>query len=285
MLHVPVGANTFGAFLPSTTGRPAAAQGTSVIPVVANFGAYAQLGADLTTDAYGILLCINSNSANNAARRTVVNIGIDNTGGTSYIVAIPNLIAGGAPTYVTEGMGQWYYFPLFIPRGSAVAAQARGSVTTAIRVQAWFMQNPSNAAAIRKGSFVESIGASTFEGTNVVPSVTAAEGAWTLMGTTTNRLWWWQVGLQGTASDTSYGANTTIHLGVGVGDGTALGTDVIIQDFPIRQGSAAESFSSMPITVGCEWSVPAGSNIYVRAQNSGANETGGYNATVYGLGG
>lgn len=284
MLHVPVGANTFGTFLPGVTTRPAAAEGASVTPGTGGFGGWAQLGVDTTTDTYGILICINSNSANNASRRTVVNIGIDPAGGTSYTSFIPDLIAGGAPTYVTEGMGQWYYFPLFIPRGSAVAAQAYGTVTTAIRVMSWLMQNPSNPASIRKGSLVESIGASTFEGTNVTPGTTGA-GNWTPMGTTVNRLWWWQVGLQGTASDQSYAANTTIHLDVGVGDGTVGGTDIILRDFPIRQGTAAESFSSMPITVGCEWSVPAGSSIYVRAQNSGNNETGGYNCIVYGLGG
>ena len=284
MLHVPVGANTFGTFLPSTIARPNTAQGTSVTPATGGFGGWFQLGVDTTTDTYGILICINSNSANGTARRTVVNIGIDPAGGTAYTVLIPNLIAGGAPSYITEGMGQWYYFPVFIPRGAAVAAQAYGTVATAFRVMAWFTQNPSNPAQIRKGSFVESVGASTFEGTNVVPGTTAV-GNWTLMGTTVNRLWWWQVGLQGTANDSAYAANTTIHLDVGVGNGTVGGTDIILRDFPVRQGSAAETFSSMPITVGCEWSVPPGSNIYVRGQHSGTNETGNYNCTVYGLGG
>jgi len=288
MLHVPVGANAFGTFLPSSTARPAGAQGTSVTPSTTSLAAatYAQILTALSTDAYGLLIAINSNSANNSTRRTVVDISIDPAGGTTYNVVIPNLIAGGAPSYVTEGMAQWYYFPIFIPRGSTVAARAYGTVTTAIRVMAWAMQQPINPASIRKGSFVEAIGLGSpvYDGTAITPG-TATKSSWVPLGTTTKRLWWWQLGLEGTAADSSYAANSTIHLDLGVGDGTDPGTDMILRDFPIRVGSAAETYSSMPITVGCEWSVPAGSSLYVRAINAATNETGGYTVIAYGMGG
>lgn len=288
MLHVPVGASTFGNFTPSTVARPSATQGTIVTPStvsLANAG-WAQLYTATSTDTYGLLIAINSNSINNATRRTVVDIGIDPAGATTYTVIIPNLIAGGAPSYLTEGMAQWYYFPIYIPRGSTIAARAYGTVATQFRVMAWAMQNPSNAASIRRGSFVEAIGVGSpvYDGTILTPGTTAKSN-WQLLGTTTQRLWWWQLGLEGTAADTSYAANSTIHLDLGVGDGSAAGTDMILQDFPIRVGSAAETYSSMSITVGCEWSVPAGSSIYVRGQNAQANETGGYNIIAYGLGG
>jgi hypothetical protein len=286
MLYVPGGGNVFGFVSASTAGtRPVAAQGTSVTPGTVGFGAYAQVGLDLTDDSYGILIGVNSNSANNASRRTVVNIGVDLAGGTTFTTVIPNLVAGGAPTFITEGNAQYYFFPIFIPSGSAVGAQAFGSVNTAIRVFAQFYHKPLNPSAQRIATYAESIGESTFEGTNFVPSVTAANGTWTLLGSTIRDLWWWQVGVQGTASDTSYAATTTILVDVGVGDGTVAGTRVILKDVPIRQGATAESFNNIPLLGACEFPVPAGSNIYIRGQNSGANETGNYNAVVVAAGG
>ncbi len=287
MLYVPGGANAFGYVSSSTAGtRPATTtQGTSITPGTAGFGAYTQIGTDLSYDAYGLLIGINNNSANNASRRTVVNIGVDLSGGTTFTTLIPNLVAGGAPTYTTEGTGQYYFFPLFIPAGTAIGAQAYGSVATAFRVFTQRYIKPLNPSARRTAAYVESIGESTFEGTNFTPSVTAANGNWTLMGTTERDLWWWQVGVQGTSGDSSYAGNTTILVDVGVGDGSAAGTEIILKDVPIRQGNAAESFNNVPLLGGCEYQVPAGSSIYIRGQNSGANETGNYNAVVVAAGG
>jgi hypothetical protein len=286
MLYVPGGANVFGYVSSSVAGtRPAATQGTSVTPGTAGFGAYTQVGLDLTDDSYGILIGINSNSANNASRRAVVNIGVDLAGGTTFTTVIPNLVGGGAPSYITEGTAQYYFFPIFIPAGASVGAQAYASVATAFRVFTQFYHKPLNPSARRTATYAESIGESTFEGTNFTPSVTAANGTWTLMGTTVRDLWWWQVGVQGTASDTSYAANTTILVDVGVGDGTVAGTEIILKDIPIRQGNAAESFNNTLLLGGCEYQVPAGSSIYIRGQNSGANETGNYNSVIVAAGG
>lgn len=287
MLYVPGGANVFGYVSSSTAGtRPATTtQGTSVTPGTAGFGSYVQIGGDVANDTYGILIGITNNSANNASRRTVVNIGIDYTGSTAFTTLIPNLVAGGAPTYTTEGTGQYYFFPMLIPSGSSIGAQAYGSVATAIRVFTQRYLKAFNPSARRIASYAESIGESTFEGTNFTPSTTAANGTWTSMGTTVRDLWWWQVGVQGTSGDSSYAANTTILVDVGVGDGTDAGTEIILKDIPIRQGNAAESFNNVPLLGGCEYQVPAGSSIYIRAQNSGANEGGNYNAVVVAAGG
>lgn len=287
MLFVPGGDNVFGFISSSTAGtRPATTtQGTSITPGTAAYGAYAQIGAVLTDDSYGILIGISNNSANNASRRTVVNIGVDYTGSTAFSTIIPDLVGGGAPTYTTEGTAQYYYFPILIPSGSTIGAQAYGSVATAIRVFAQTYRKPLNPSARRSAAYAQSIGESTFEGTNFTPSVTAANGTWTGLGTSSRDLWWWQVGVQGTSGDTSYAANTTILVDVGVGDGTVAGTEIILKDVPIRQGNAAESFNNVPMMGTCEYPIPSGSYIYIRGQNSGANETGNYNAVVVAAGG
>lgn len=279
MLHVPVGANSFGLALPSWgTTRPAAANGTAVTPGSGTKGSWVQLGSDLVDDCYGILININSNTASAASRNTVVDIGVDLSGGTSYTVLIADLLCGGAVTYTTGGGGVWYYFPLLIPSGAAIAARAAGSVTTAIRVGAVFSQQPYNPSMIRKATFTETLGITGQAGVSVTPGTTS-EGSWTSIGTTTSRLWWWQMSMQVPTTDTSWNA-AAIHADLAVGDGTNF--DIIIKDLALVT-STAEGFSNPPLTAGVEWDVPAGSTIYVRAQSSGTLDT--YTAAVYGAGG
>ncbi len=279
MLHVPVGANTFGVTLPSWgTTRPGNSMATSVTPGSGTKGSWVQLGSDLTEDCHGILVNISSNSASAASRNTVVDIGTDESGGTSYSVVIPDLLAGGAVTYTTGGSGLWFFFPLFIPAGAAVAARAAGSVTTAIRVGVTIMQRPYNPSMIRKGSFVEALGITGQAGVSITPGTTS-EGAWASIGTTAHRCWWWQAAIQVPTTDTAWNANT-FHVDVAVGNGSEY--DIIIQDLVLTT-TTAEAMVNLSRTAGAERDVPAGSTIYVRAQASGTLNT--YTAAVYGLGG
>lgn len=277
MLHVPVGANSYSLTTPSWgTTRPAVANGTAVTPATAAYGAWAALGTALTSDAYGILININSNAGSAASRNTVTKIGVDYAGGTAYTDLITGLLSGGAGAY--NIIGQWYFFPVFIPAGSTLAAAGRGSVTTAYRVGSIVSQRPSNPSAIRKGSFVETIGIGTTAGVTITPGTTA-DGAWTTIGTTTKRCWWWQLGLQITTGDTAWGANA-LHIDIAVGDATTK--DIIITDYLIGTDTT-ENMYNPPLTFGVEWDVPAGSTIYARVQNSGTNDA--YTLAVYGCGG
>lgn len=279
MLHVPVGANNYCLTTPSWgTTRPNAANGTSVTPGSGAYGSYVQLGADLTQDAYGILINMNSNFASSASRNTVVTIGVDESGGSSPTDKILDLLCGGSAVYSRNGGGSWYYFPLFIPAGSSIFAKARGSVTTAIRVGCVTLSQPSNPSAIRKGSFVETVGITGQEGVVVVPGTTS-EGAWTTIGTTTLRTWWAQFGFQVRSTDTSWNLGA-IHIDVAVG--TAGTKDIIIQDANFCTDSG-EYVGNPPLTAGVEWDIPAGSTIYMRAQSSAILDA--YTGAVYLLGG
>lgn len=274
MLHVPVGSNQFGLTQPSTTARPATAQGTSVTPAVGSKGNWAQLIASTTADLYGVLVCINSNSGSNSSRNTVVDIGIGPSG--SEVVLVPDLIGGNAGTYVLGAM--WYYFPIFVPAGSRVAARAQGTVTTAIRVYMQGVGRPSNPAQIRKASFVDAIGVSGPNGVSVTGGSTN-EGAWTLIGTTTDRVWWWQFGIQVASSDTSHIAGVQ-HVDIAVGNGTLF--DVIIQDAQFIT-STAEASSNPPLSAGVEYPVDAGVDVYARVWSSGTPDP--YQIAVYAAGG
>lgn len=283
MLYVPAGFNTFGLHTPSWgTTRPSATFMTSVTPAVGSFGSWYQVGSDLAYDCYGVLIAINNNFASAAGRNTMLNVGVDLAGGTSFTSVIPDLICGSVDSYIAggrSGNGAWYYFPLFIPAVASVGVQAQGTVATAFYCGMMFLHKPLDPSHLRLGSFAEAIGYGTRpNGTSITPGTTS-EGAWTSLGTTTKKLWWWQLGMQIPSADTTWGGGA-MHVDLAVGD--ASNKDVIIQDMAINF-SASEGLMNTNPFVGVERAVPASSTIYARAQFSGTLDT--YYICAYGLGG
>jgi hypothetical protein len=276
MLHVPIGTNTFSSVQPNVATRVAAAMGTSVTPGTTVKGSWAEMFASTTFDTYGILICINSNTTSATSRNTITDIGVDEDGGTSYIVNIPDLISGNAGSFIQIGV--WYYFPLFIPQGSRVAARGQGTVTTAYRVYAQLLQAPLNTAQIRKGSFVEAIGGAGVNGTALTPGTTS-KSSWVLLGTTTRRLWWWQLGIQVVNTDTSH-SSAAYQFDIAAGDGTTF--DIIIPDLQYTTANQ-EYAANPPLSAGVEYPIEAGTNIYVRAW--GTTSVDPIRIKAYGLGG
>jgi hypothetical protein len=276
VLHVPIGSNTFGFTQPSVDVRPSGDQGVSVSPATGGYGSWAQLYSSLEDTAYGLLICINSNAASSASRNTVLEVGYDPSGGTNYQTLIPELICGNATNYLLGGV--FYYFPLLIPAGSRVAVRGWSTVTTAFRVYAQTLQRPLNPAQLRKGAFVERLGASGRQGTSLSAGTTN-EGSWTLLGTTSERLWWWQVGLQVSSSDTSHN-NAAYHVDLAVGDESTK--DLIITDLQFLT-TTAEASNNPPLSAGVEFPCPAGSSIYARAWCS--TSTDPLFIKAYGVGG
>lgn len=247
------------------------------------FSNYATLvsAANITYDVYAIYLCFNAGATSNTIRNTLVNIGVDNAGGTNFDTRIPNLMCGSAaPINIGTG-GIWYYFPLYIPAGSSIGIQAGSTVATAFRTALWLFGKPRRPESVRAGSYVTAFGATlgtSWRGTNVTPGTTA-DGALTQIGTTTKSYWWWQAGFaQADASMTA----SALTLDVAAGSSTTL-NKILIQD-QLWTVTAAEQIASFPQFPGSYNNVSVGENIYVRMQNSGNNDTGP-NVIVYGLGG
>jgi hypothetical protein len=276
MLHVPIGTNTFSRFETNNTTRVAAAIGTAVTPGTTDKGSWAEMFAPTAFDTYGILICINSNTSNNASRNTITDIGVDEGGGTSYIVNIPDLISGNAGSYLQ--IGGWYYFPLFIPKGSRIAARGQGTVTTAYRVYVQLLQAPLNTSQVRKGSFVDVIGAAGVSGTTLDPGTTT-KSAWVLLGTTERRLWWWQLGIQVVSTDTTH-QNAAYQFDLSAGDGTTF--DIIIPDLQFTT-TTAENAANPPLSAGVEYPIHPGVGIYARAW--GSTTVDSMRVKAYGLGG
>lgn len=277
MLLVPAGGNSFQNVQSNAAGRPNAAQGTAVTPAVGSKGSWAQVFASLDFDTFGLLICINGNSASAASRNTVIDIGVGGSG--SEIVLIPDLIAGNAIGYTTMGGGGlWYYFPVAIPAGTRLSIRAQGTVTTGTQAYIQAFQKPLNPAMVRSAAYVEAIGMTLPQGTAVTAGG-ASEGSWTLLGATTKACWHWQVGAQVTSADTTHAGNS-IHIDIAEGD--ASNKNVILQDV-ILMTSTSEQACMGPKLIGCEWSVPAGRNIYARAQASGTADS--LFISAYGAGG
>jgi hypothetical protein len=277
MLFVPSSGNGYGLVTPSWgTTRPATTNGTSITPSIGSYNTYATVQSAISSDAYGLWININSNFSSTTSRNTIVTIGIDPAGGTSFVDTIPDLIGGGAASYAGGHGGVWYFFPIFITAGSTIGAKANGTVSSIIRVGTMVGQKPSGLCKV--GSFVHSIGVSGNQGTTLTMGTTS-EGAWSSLGTTTRDLWWWQLGAQIGSSDTAWNA-VALHLDLAAGDAT--NKDLIIHDLLMGTTTTESSDGITPIP-GVERYVRAGTEIFARCQTSGNADP--IFVTAYGLGG
>lgn len=265
----------------SHTARPAANIGASVVPATGGTkGSWVTVmsGASVTEDVWGILIQFNSNSTSSTDRTTICDIGIDEAGGTSFTVKIPDLICTGAPT-LTVGTGVYYYFPLFIKAGSTIGARAAGVSTVAFRCNVQVFGRPVHPETTRVGSFVRAYGidSANSRGT-VITSGTTSEGAWTSLGTTADSVWWWQVGFG--IADATLGGRV-YAADVSVGDSS---NKRIVIENQFFTAASTETINAPCLMAGCEVRVASGVDVYGRLQCSGTVDTNPYMA-VYALGG
>jgi len=276
MLYVPAAADFQKVLYGPAAARPATTMGVSVTPGNNVKGTYVQLisGASLTSDAYGILITFHSNSVATAARSTIVDIGYDPAGGTSYTVLIADLLASQAGSLMVDReqqRGISYYFPLFIKSGTSLAAAASVNNATVgtLRCQIKLFCLPKHPEALKVGSFVESLGvaAATSQGT-AVTSGTTSEGAWTSLGTTVKKAWWAQAGF-------SINNGVVVNLGyfMDLSAGAAGGEQLLEDDTLITTNSTDDSVGKdVGWPLGGE--VVGGATIWGRLQCSGTPDAG-----------
>ncbi len=269
-LYVPAG-NDYRWQLSSQQGvRPAAAYGDTVTPGNNTKGSWVQIfsAAEIANEVWAVLINVNSIAVSAAAKDALVDIGIGGAG--AEVTWLPNLLCSCASPYNVGSGGVWYYFPIGLASGTRISA--RGQVNNAtvgtIRVVMWVFGRPRNPETTRRGWKVEAIGVDTANsrGTVITPGTTS-DGAWTLLGATTRRAWWWQQGF-GTNDSTMTAA--ALHLDLSAG--TAGGQKMLIEDQVICV-TTAEQINNAPFTAGCTGGVASGTNIYGRAQSSAAADT------------
>lgn len=287
-LYVPHGHDFQWEYSNVSATRPnTAGWGTSHTPSTTadTFSTYATLvsSANITQDVYGVMLCFNNAASSNTIRNTLVNIGVDTAGGTSFSTRIPDLYASSASPLAGSGMGVWYYFPLYIPSGSSIGIQAGSTTATAFHTAIWLYGLPRRPEAIRTGSYVTAFGATrgtSWRGTNVTLGTTN-EGLFTPIGSaTTQSHWWWQAGWGQADASQSLQAVT---LDIAAGSSTTVNKLLLTDQTWVT--NAAEQISNVPWFQTSYNNVADGENIYARCQTSIATADTGSNVLVYGLGG
>lgn len=251
----------------------------NVTPGVGSKGSWTQLAAssDISKDSDWLMIGMGGGGVNTATRSTVMDIGIDPAGGTSYSVVIADIGCSQSATFSTGAL--WFEFPFRVPAGASVAARANSSSGGDVGVQAFFIGGRSHPFAHRSATYSETIGASGSVGASLTSGASGTEGSWALVGTTTRDLWWWQ---------TCFGLNNnnttaqTYSVDLAYGDGTNF--TLIQQNSRFVVPGTTETMHHNLNPFGyCE--VPAGSSIYARATSSGGSPNSGANVIAIGIGG
>lgn len=223
MLHLPPYNKFHGRITNLGSAPSGTAYGTSITPGQNTFPAYVEILGNTAFDTYFLEIIASANAVSAVNRNTLLTIGIDHSGGTTYTdVEINHLIVTAAAPI---GIGcRRYWFPLFIPAGSALAAKASVDNATVgtLRVAVNLWGKPSRPEMVRAGAYIDTFGAvtATSEGTVVTPG-NAVEGTWTSLASNIAKdYWWWQGGC-GT-SDTTLTSGSVYWLDVGVGTSSTV---------------------------------------------------------------
>lgn len=242
--------------------------------------------AVVTFNVYAMLITISNIAAASTARNALVDIGVDPTDTATYTTAINNLLctcASPDSTFYPATVGVQFFFPLFIPAGSSIAARGQwsgaGNLTgTSMRVDLWGA--PKHPELARAGSYVTTFGANTGSSVGTtVTSGTSSEGAWTdLSGAdTTVPHWFWQYGF---GVDTSSVSDRMYYADLGVGDGS--NKQVVVNNAPIYTSTIECVFK--PHWPGGDYEAPAGVRPYGRLQCSSTADIN-LSMCAYGVGG
>ncbi len=276
----PAGGGPASEMVPSLAGQPISNFGTQVTASATpnTYGSYAEI-IETAADWYGFYMVCTAMNHGGAQANTLITLGKDESGGTSYSDWITDILTGPAgDANQPHSSGVWFYFPLFVPSGTAIAAKRacqRASDTGRIRL--YGQSKPDYPETWWLGGKVETVGANTADsgGVDVVPGTTS-EGSWTSIGTTSNDWRFVQVGIGQKDSITS-GAQYELDLSYGTtGGDRILGTPVYFH-FGI-----SEEVHKLPHVMGFYADIPSGSTIYARAQTS-STATDELDVAVYGV--
>jgi hypothetical protein len=265
--------------------RPANAFGTSITPGNNTFPAYTQIMTATSDEAFMIEININANDVSTAARDTLVTIGFDFAGGTTYAdMTIADLIGSCATGFISGagvlGIGMTYRFPVRVPAGTTIAAKASVNNATVGTLSVWvkLFCKPDRPELVRYGTFVRTYGATeaTSTGTAITPGTTS-DGTYVDLGAISDDIWAWEVG---------YGINNatinarSIHVDLAVGDATTK--KIAILNHPIATGTSETMSKAQALAYLAGHN---GDHVYVRSQvGSGAADTGN-SVIAYGVGG
>lgn len=260
--------------------------GTQTVPGNNTFGTPVQIGANLTEDLWAIRFQITGVAASAQGKDCLVQIGFDFAGGTTF-PASPDrynsitLLASCAGPY-NQGGGVEYFFPLFVPAGTAILARSSvNNATVGSAYVAWHgYGRPKNPESCRAGSFVESLGivSATSRGTTVTPGTTS-DGTAVLLGTldSDHSCWYWEYGYG--CNDTTM-SNAALHADLQAGSGGPF----VLQNGLVNTTTSETVNKRASARVVPIFDVAGGTEIYGRLQSSGTADSN-VSMAAYGVGG
>ena len=268
IVRVQHNTGTVGTLTPGTsvtTGAAASTKGTAV-----------ELIASTSFDAFWVTIMAAIYGAAGSASEGSMDI---LTGAATEDILIPNLLMGycGGMDGAGKGPKRWD-FPLYIPAGTRLAAQAAGALTSTA-MQVWiFLYGGNGIPPFRVGTRVTTYGMGTVpNGTAITPGISGAEGSWTeIVASTTYDHFALVPSFQPSADSTINIRAYALDLGVG-----AATEEEIMRSYwySADNGERMEGpLNSMP----CFQDIPAASRLVMRVSNSGAND-GGYNGVIHGV--
>ena len=236
----------------------------------------------LATELHWLFLRVSDGNTATAAKRHVLDIGVDPAGGTSYAAVISNIVCGTAAALAAGGApGHEFLFPIRIQSGATVGVRIQGSNATAgsVRVCLGARGRPAMPWLTPVGMYAETLGVTGSSGTSITPG-NGADGAWASLGTTTRDLWWWQLAYQ-----IDNGTITAEYTYIELAYGDASNKNSILRR--MHGGNTSEGIGT-PLNenlLSCYayCPVPAGSTMYARGRCNNAPDTG-YQAAAIGIG-
>lgn len=257
--------SSVGDTTPGTTVTTGGAAGTKGTP--------AEIFSSTSFDSYLMRILVCNYGLSATATQAMLDILI---GTSTEEVLIPNLLVGASrgvnvAAAIPSGMGKTFSFPIYVPAGSRIAAQAAGARTsTAMEVVIWLYGGhgmPPFRVAQKVVSYPTS--PSVPQGQAITPGASGAEGSWTEIVASTSEDHFGVLPTFQSETDTTM-QDRAYSLDVAIGASTA--EEEISSGWLFASGTGEfmdGPYPDFPALV----EIPSGTRLSARASNSGTNDT------------
>lgn len=204
---------------------------------------------------------------------SLVDIGYDDSGGTSFVSVIPNILAGGTPSTALSGSRRQYWFPVFIPKGSQVAARMQSLISgdaSIVGLRLLGGKNRSNPWPHRGAIQDYGTNLATSNGTAMANAAADTKSAWTQLGADTTRRHSGLCVATAPIGAAITGARHYVDIGIDPAGGTTY--SVVIPDVETTHTASEESCSWIdPMTALMSIDIPVGASIAARSASTALN--------------
>lgn len=159
-------------------------------------GSWSQLVANSGARSLGIMVWLDNSAVSNTNTSILLDIGIGASG--SETVLIPDLAAGYALNPSVSNASHFYYFPLFIPAGSRIAARSQAVIASdVVTCRVNLFQRPSGFGWVGARVTAYGVDAANSRGTVLSCGNNTYGAATAVSGSTANPIRHMQMGVQG----------------------------------------------------------------------------------------